>query len=138
MLQLMGNESLTLAGLRLLVVDNNSDMRELLIFTFEKVGAEITAAATANEALEVLKWLKPNVFTSEIRLPNEDGYSLLSKIRELEKERGRQIVAIAVTADAREEDRARALASGFDWYLPKPVDLDELVTVVKYLVERDR
>ncbi len=138
MLQLTDNDSVTLAGLRLLVVDNNSDMRDLLIFMFEEAGAETTAVATADEALEVLEWLKPDVFTSEIRLPNEDGYSLLSKIRKLEKKQGRQIVAIAVTADAREEDRVRALASGFDWYLPKPVDLDELVIVVKYLTKRDR
>ncbi len=102
MLQLMGNKSLVLAGLRLLVVDNAPDTRELLIFVFEEAGAETIAAAAVTEVLEALKWLKPDILTSEIRLPNEDGYSLVSKIRKLETERGRQILAIAVTANAKE------------------------------------
>ena len=79
---------------------------------------------------------KPDVLISDLGMPDEDGYSLISKIRALPSERGGQIPAAALTAYARAEDRMRVLRSGFQFHLPKPVDSAELVTVVASLAGR--
>ena len=122
-----------LEGLRLLVVDDDPDALELLTILFSGDGAEIIAAASALEALEALSCFQPDMLISDISLPDEDGYSLLQKVRNLDASCGGQIPAIALTAHAMEEDRTRALSAGFDRHLSKPFDLDELTSLVKSL-----
>ncbi|WP_373527294.1 response regulator [Nostoc sp.] len=129
----MSNESMSFKGLRLLVVDDDLDTRTLLTFLFELDGAEILTAASAAEALEIISFFKPDILISDICLPDEDGYSLLVKIRNIEAKRGRKIPAIALTASAYDEDRKRASLAGYDIYRCKPIDLDELASVVASL-----
>lgn len=130
----MCNQSLRLNGLRLLVVDDDADAREILTFLFSGEGANIVAAATANEALEVLSLFQPDILISDIRLPDSDGYLLLLKIRNLIALQGKQIPAIALTAFSGQEYRTRSMLAGFDRHLSKPIDLEELVSVVESLV----
>ncbi|MEH2421843.1 MAG: response regulator [Nostoc sp.] len=129
----MSNQSISFKGLRLLVVDDDPDTRTLLTFLFEIDGAEIITAASASESIAIMSFFKPDILISDIYLPDEDGYSLLLKARNLEAKRGRKIPAIALTASAFDEDHNRALLAGYDIYRCKPVDLDELASVVASL-----
>lgn len=126
-----------LTGVRVLVVDDETDTLEFLTATIESYGAEVKAVASAFEALEVLERWQPDVLLSDIGMPGEDGYSLIRKIRALPSELARQIPAVALTAYAREEDRRQALEAGFQMHLAKPVDVAELVAVVANLVNQD-
>ena len=129
----MSYQSISFKGLRLLVVDDDPDTRTLLTFLFELEGAEVVTAASASDALAIMLFFKPDILISDIYLPDEDGYSLLLKVRNLEAKRGRKIPAIAMTASAFEEDHKRALLVGYDIYRCKPIDLDELASVVASL-----
>ena len=131
----MSNESMSFKGLRLLVVDDDSDTRTLLTFLFELEGAEIITAASAGDALKIISLFKPDILISDIYLRDEDGCSLLLKVRNLEAKRGRKIPAIALTASASNEDRNRALLAGYNIYRCKPIDLDELVSAVASLAK---
>jgi CheY-like chemotaxis protein len=122
-----------LNGLRVLVVDDNADARELLTFILEQHRAEVTAVASATKALEVLAQIEPHILVSDLGMPGEDGYALIRKVRALPLEQGGRIPAIALTAYAKEEDRKRALLSGFQTHIPKPVEPEELVAVVASL-----
>ena len=128
-------ESLLLDGLQVLVVDTDPDSRYLLKLIFEEYGVEMIAATSAGEALETLKQVKPDLLISEIPLPKEDGYSLMSKVKALESVQQVQIPAIALTVYAREDDRAHALSVGFKAHLPKPFDIDELLAMVACLTK---
>lgn len=119
---------MSLKSLRLLIVDNDTDTRNLLSILFELEGAEIIAAASVKEAIDAISHVKPDVLITDIYMPDEDGYSLLSKIKNIEAIK--EIPAIALTASARKEDVVKALALGFRKYLCKPVDLEELMSVV--------
>ncbi|MEH2307144.1 response regulator [Nostoc sp.] len=130
----MSNQSMSFKGLRLLVVDDDPDTRTLLTFLFELEGAEIITAASAGDAIEIMSFFKPDIFISDIYLPDENGCSLLMKVRNLEAKRGRKIPAIALTASAFDEDRNRALLAGYDIYRCKPIDLDDLSSTVASLV----
>lgn len=125
-----------LDGLKVLVVDDEADTRELLRVVLEQCGAEVATAETAEEALSLLESLQPDVLVSDIGMPDQDGFALISRVRALPRERGGRIPAVALTAYARVEDRLRALRAGFQMHVPKPVELTELVTVVVNLVER--
>ncbi len=129
----MCNSSCPLNGLRVLVVDSNLDSRDLLTMVFEPYGIETIAATSAGEALEILKQVRPDLLISEIRLRKEDGYSLMSKVKALEIAQQVQIPALALTVYARECDRAHALSVGFDRYLSKPFDINELLEIVTCL-----
>ncbi|MEH2293600.1 response regulator [Nostoc sp.] len=129
----MSNQSISFKGLRLLVVDDDPDTRTLLTFLFELDGAEIVTATSVGEALEIMSFFKPDILISDIYLPDEDGYSLLLKARSLEANRGRKIPAIALSASALDEDRNRASEVGYDIYQSKPIDLDELASMVATL-----
>jgi signal transduction histidine kinase/CheY-like chemotaxis protein len=126
----------SLQGLKVLVVDDEVDTRELISEVLKDCGAEVITSRSAAEALVALEQDKPDILISDLGMPDEDGYSLISKIRALPAERGGQIPAAALTAYARAEDRMRVLRSGFQFHLPKPVDSAELVTVVASLVDR--
>lgn len=129
----MCHYSLLLNGLQVLVVDSDPDSRDLLTALFEMYGIETLTATTAAEALEILKQVKPDLLISEIGLPKEDGYSLMRKVKALEKTRQIQIRAIALTVYAREEDCVQALSVGYAKYLSKPFDIDELISMVASL-----
>ena len=132
----MYNHSLALNGLRVLVVDSDLDSRVLLTMVFEEYGVETIAATSAFEALEIVKQVKPDLLISEISLPNEDGYSLMRKVKALENARQVDIPAIALTTYDGEDDRAHALSVGFEKHLPKPFDIDELITTVACLTKQ--
>ena len=126
----------SLRGLKVLVVDDEADTRELIREVLKECGSEVILSRSAAEALEAIEQHKPDILISDLGMPDEDGYSLISKIRALPAEQGGQIPAAALTAYARAEDRMRVLRSGFQFHLPKPVDSAELVTVVASLAGR--
>ena len=129
-----GGERVSLAGVRVLVVDDEADARELLEQILTGARAEVVLAASAPEALEALARFRPDVLVSDIGLPGEDGYDLIRKARE----RGFAGPAAALTAFARAEDRRRALLAGFQIHLAKPVHPGELTAVVASLADRAR
>jgi CheY-like chemotaxis protein/two-component sensor histidine kinase len=126
----------SLEGLKVLVVDDEEDTRELIGEVLKECGSEVIITRSAAEALEALELHRPDILISDLGMPDEDGYSLIEKIRALPLERGGNIPAAALTAYARAEDRMRVLRSGFQFHLPKPVDSAELVTVVASLAGR--
>ena len=125
-----------LRGLRLLVLDDEAETRELLTAMLTERGAEVRANASANEALTTIEQWQPHVVVSDIGMPGEDGYSFVRRLRALEAERGWNIPAVALTAYARSEDRMRALAAGFQMHVTKPVEALELVVVIASLTGR--
>ena len=126
----------SLAGLRVLVVDDEADAREWLTAVLEQCGAVVIAVGSAREALGMLAELRPDVLVSDIGMPDEDGYSLIQKVRVFDAERGGRIPALALTAYAALEDRKRALSAGFQLHMPKPVAPEKLVAAVANLSRR--
>jgi PAS domain S-box-containing protein len=125
----------SLAGVRVLVVDDEPDARELIQTVLAHYGAEVTTAASVEEALLALVGSVPNVLVSDVGMPGEDGYALIRQVRALETDRGLRIPAVALTAYARVEDRHRALRAGFARHLAKPVEPLELVSVISAVVK---
>jgi signal transduction histidine kinase/CheY-like chemotaxis protein len=126
----------TLGGVRVLLVDDQPDARELLGMVLGWAGASVSAASSAAEALELLRTGEVDVLVSDIGMPAADGYTLIGRVRELKDGRARLTPAVALTAYASEEDRRRSLAAGFDAHLPKPVEPAELISVIAGLVPR--
>lgn len=131
----MGKE---LYGLKILVVDDDADTRELIEWVLKRVGAEVTSVGSAREALEVLKVDRPHLLISDIAMPQEDGYELLKKIRALPPEQGGRLPAIALTAHSLVQDRLQSLRAGFQSHVPKPVVPEELVEVVASIIHLRR
>src|SRR5215475_8109606 len=129
-------DAIMLDGLRVMVVDDEAETRDLLTAMLTRRGAEVKACASAAEALEEIERWRPSVLVSDIGMPDEDGYTLIGKLRALGPERGGDIPAVALTAYARSEDRMRALASGFQVHVPKPIEAGELVVVIASLAGR--
>ena len=128
-----------LDGIRVLVVDDEPSASEALMVLFNSCGAEARVAGSAVEALAVFGAWQPDVVVSDIAMPGEDGYSLIRKIRLRSAERGGRVPAVALTAYAKIEDRVTILSAGFQMYLSKPSDPNELVAVVSSLAKgRDR
>jgi PAS domain S-box-containing protein len=127
--------SSVLKGLRVLIVDDEADARELFTTMLRRSGADVRAAGSAGEALDYLESWKPSVMVADIGMEGEDGYVLISKVRSLPKEKGGLTPALALTAYARTEDRLRALAAGYQIHLAKPVDRAELAAVVGSLAD---
>lgn len=125
----------SLDGLQVLIVDDEPDAREFITAVLESHGIQVTAVATAAAALEALERFRPDVLVSDIRMPDENGYSLIRKIRELEAEKGWHIPAAAVTAYLA-EDREKALAAGFESHLHKLAQPTELVEMIARLAGR--
>jgi signal transduction histidine kinase/CheY-like chemotaxis protein len=124
-----------LDGVQVLVADDDLNARELLVAVLESAGAEVRAASSSEDALMLLETWSPDVLLSDIEMPGEDGYTLMRKVRALAGQRG-HIAAVAVTAHARQDDRAKAFAAGFEWHLAKPIDPAELVSVIVSLVPK--
>ena len=125
-----------LSDLHVLVVDDEKDTCEMLQAILESCGARVRTVNSAAAALEALAEEAFDVLISDIGMPEEDGYSLIAKVRALDKERGGRIPAAALTAYAGEEDRIRTLRSGFQIHVPKPVSPNELIAVVANLAGR--
>ncbi|HXM77157.1 MAG TPA: ATP-binding protein, partial [Thermoanaerobaculia bacterium] len=117
-------------GVSVLLVEDEPDGRELLVEALRTAGGRVAAAESARAALALFADCPPDVLVSDIGMPEEDGYALIRAIRALPADRGGAVPAIAVTAYAREEDRLRALAAGFQAHIAKPVDPGELVAAV--------
>jgi CheY-like chemotaxis protein len=124
-----------LDSLQVLVVDDSPDTRELVSFILQESGANVTSVSSVGEALEALVRLKPDVLVSDIGMPDEDGYSLIRKVRINEAAQGKKIPAVALTAFARDEECRLALEAGFHVHLSKPIEPDKLVAVVANLVK---
>jgi len=124
-----------LRGVRVLIVDDDVDTLDMLKFILQDRGAEVITAFSAAEALDALDHSVPDALISDLAMPDQDGYELIEQIRRRVPERGGNIPAVALTAYARVEDRVRALTAGFQIYVPKPIDPDELVAVVANLTQ---
>ena len=131
----MGKE---LYGIKILVEDDGADTRELLEWVLKRTGAEVVVAGSAREALEALERSKPHVLVSDIAMPEEDGYSLVRKIRALPAERGGRMPAVALTAHSLIQDRLQSLRAGFQSHVPKPVVPEELVAVIASVIHLKR
>ncbi len=125
-----------LYDLRVLLVDDDPDARNLLCLILTSYEADVRDCASAAEALQILDEWRPDALVSDIGMPVEDGYVLIRKVREREPERGGLVPAIALTAYARAEDARRALEAGYQAHVPKPVEPGELAMAVANLVDR--
>jgi CheY-like chemotaxis protein len=125
-----------LTGLRILTVDDDRNTREMLQEALRSFGAEVLTAESARDALEKLKAFKPHLLVSDIGMPAEDGYDLLRQVRALGPAQGGLVPAVALTGYAREEDRVLTWRAGFQAMTPKPVNLDELLSMLAALAGR--
>jgi len=126
----------TLDGLRVLVVDDEADARDLIGVILRGRGAAVDAVASAAEALEAVERARPDVVVSDISMPESDGYELIRELRRRKSAAGGATPAVALTAYARSQDRERALAAGFQLHLAKPVEPDDLILAVADLAGR--
>jgi signal transduction histidine kinase/CHASE1-domain containing sensor protein/CheY-like chemotaxis protein len=127
----------TLSGVNVLLVDDDTDTLKLMTTALTRRHANVTAVSSAGEAIQAIRRRRPDVLVSDIAMPGEDGYGLIERVRSLESNEKETIPAVAITAYAKEEDRERALSSGFQIYLAKPVELTELISVVARAARRD-
>jgi len=126
----------SLAGVKVLVVDDEPDARNLVQRLLEDCDAVVSTAASASEAMLMIQAGPPDVVVSDVGMPNEDGYALIRKIRALGPQRGGDIPAVALTAYARSEDRMRSIRAGFQMHLAKPIEPAELITMIAGLAGR--
>jgi PAS domain S-box-containing protein len=124
-----------LAGLHLVVLDDDAALREILSLFLEGSGARVSSVASVAEAMEAVSQERPDAVISDISMPEQDGYDFMRQLRAVDH-LGRPIPALALTAHARNEERARTLSAGFDAHMTKPVDMKELVAVVARLCGR--
>jgi CheY-like chemotaxis protein len=122
-----------LRGLRVLVVDDDDDARELLSVVLTRAGAQVAIAANADDGFAMIGSFRPDVLVSDIGMADEDGYSFVRRVRALPAADGGDTPALALTAYSRVEDRTQAIAAGFGAHLGKPVNLEELLQTVERL-----
>ena len=127
-------QNLDLTSIRVLVIDDEPDSRELLAVMLTQAGAEVMSVASAAEFLAALESFQPDVAVSDIGMPEVDGYTLLRQVRSLSLEQGGQVPAIALTAYAGEIDRQHAIAAGFQKHIAKPIEPDQLVVAIVSLL----
>ena len=130
------SSAVSLAGVSVLVVDDDLDSRELVSISLARCGAEVRSVSSAQAALDAVAEKLPDVLLSDIEMPGMDGYALIKRIRALPPERGGRVPAAALTAYARSEDKLNALQRGFQMHLAKPIEPAELATVVASLARR--
>jgi CheY-like chemotaxis protein len=123
-----------LHGIRILIADDDSNTLTLLAIALRGQGAQVSAASSAAEALEVLQSWRPQILLSDISMPGEDGYSLIRRVRALPGAAAKTI-ALALTAMAAEEDRTRALEAGFQQHIAKPFELTSLIQSIVRLTQ---
>jgi len=131
-------EPLDLNGLRTLVVDDDPDTREPLVEMLSGTGADVRAATSAADAMRIFEEFHPQLLVSDVGMPEEDGLSLMRRVRALGPSRGGDVRALALTAMASIKDREAALAAGFNMHLAKPIGFDELTEAIHALVQRRR
>jgi len=127
-----------LRHMHVLVVEDDDDARGLMQMILEEAGAEVTAVASAEEALAALERARPDVLVSDIGLPGEDGYALIRKVRMSGAEHGGNIPAVAVTAWASAADRDRATSAGYQEHIAKPFDTGTLIETIYSVAQRTR
>jgi len=121
------HDSKTLDGLRVLVIDDEADSRDLITAILTRYGSEVICTPSVSEALQTFKDWNPDLVVSDIGMPDEDGFSLIKKLRKLRSKHAKLVPAIALTAYATTEDRARVLNAGFQIHVAKPIEPEELV-----------
>jgi CheY-like chemotaxis protein len=122
---------------RVLIVDDEPQAHEMFGAVLQRAGARVSNAASPAEAMLLLQEELPEVLLSDIEMPGEDGYTFVRKARAIDDSQGGRLLAVAVSAHGRPEDRRRAVEAGFDWHLAKPVDPFELVATIASLVSRN-
>ena len=130
-------ESHSLDGLRVLLVDDEAEARQIISTVITRTGAEVKACTSAHEALAKLVEWKPDVILSDIAMPDEDGYSFIGKVRSLPRDKGGETPAAALTAYARDVDRRQALDAGYQMHIAKPIGASQLVTMIARLAGRE-
>jgi len=133
--EIFSTDSVNLAGLKVLVVDDDPDSRDLVAFLLEEYGMEVIVVASALEVLKTLAITQPDILLCDIGMPDMDGYMLMRQIRSLPLEQGGQIPAIALTAYAGEFNQQQALKAGFQWHLAKPVEPMDVISVIVKLTK---
>ena len=116
---------------KVLAIDDAADARQLIRAVLEQFGADVLTASSVKEGLELLATWKPDVIVCDIGMPEEDGYTFISEVRRLSADQGGTIPAIALTGYVRVEDRMRALAAGYQMFVPKPVEATELASLIQ-------
>jgi CheY-like chemotaxis protein len=127
-------QTIRLDGVHVLVVDDESDSREVMAQALEDCGATVTLAENARDALDILERSEVDVLLADVAMPEEDGYTLIRKVRASGAGRVAAIPAAAVTAHAREDERRLALSAGFHLHLAKPFEIAQLTRTVQELV----
>ncbi len=122
-----------LPSVHVLVVDDSSEIREILTRLLEQEGATVTAVDTAERALDLLERLRPDVLLSDLEMPEKSGYWLIGRVRALAPDRGGLTPAACLTGWTSPEDRARVLRAGFQFHIAKPIDASRLVGIVGIL-----
>lgn len=123
-----------LSSKQILIVDDNDDALELIAFILEECQIKVIKARSVVEALQYLDRSRPNLLISDISMPREDGYVLIQKVRTLTAEQGWHLPVVALTAFVTKEERLRLLAAGFQMYLSKPIDPNDLIEAVVKMV----
>lgn len=126
-----------ISSLRILIVDDDADAREVLRAILDRAGAEVLCCGSAPEALTMSQLWRPDALVSDLGMPGDDGYALITKIRALAPRRGGAVPAIALSGFTEAEARRRALAAGFQVFLPKPVEPTRLLAALAALTQRD-
>ena len=127
---------LSLAGIRVIVVDNDPAAVDLIAEVLTRAGGDVRGCASAETALQALGQWRPDVLVSDVEMPGLDGYTLIRKVRALAPEQGGKTAAVALTALSRPEDRIRSIMAGFNIHVSKPVDPAELTAIVASLAGR--
>jgi two-component system CheB/CheR fusion protein len=123
-------------GLRVLLVEDDPDTREVVAEILGQEGAEVRATASAQEGVDAFEAFRPDIIVSDLAMPGEDGYSFIAKVRALGRAAGGEVPAIALSALATDDEQRRAVAAGFQMHLGKPVDIDRLIGAVGELSQR--
>ena len=131
------SETYSLDGLKVLLVDDEPEARQIISTVITRTGAEVKSCKSAHEALVKLSEWQPDVILSDIAMPEQDGYSFIRQVRSLPRDKGGETPAAALTAYARDIDRRQALAAGYQMHIAKPIGASQLVTMIARLAGRD-
>src|SRR5215213_1418130 len=131
------SDTYSLDGLKVLLVDDEPEARQIISTVITRTGAEVRACQSAHEALAKLSEWKPDVILSDIAMPEEDGYSFIRQVRSLPPDKGGDTPAAALTAYARDVDRRQALAAGYQMHIAKPISASQLIIMITRLAGRD-
>jgi CheY-like chemotaxis protein len=129
----VGAQTEQLAGLKILIVDDDADGRDLIVAVLERSGAQVTATQSADEAFREIQREMPDILLSDIGMPGSDGYDLIRSVRKLAPHPSAHVPAAALTGFARTEDHRKALDAGFTMHVTKPIEPAELIAVVVHL-----